>query len=315
MIKIPHTDLEVSRLPLGCMGLGGGWAADTQLTADHERQAREFLDAAEEIDANFFDHANLYGRGRAEEVLGRALKERPSLRDKIDSVKMRDPLGGRPPGTPQRFDFSRDLILESVDAILARLRTDRLDILLLHRPDALWEGEEIAEAFGKLHGTGKVRYFGVSNQNRFQMEYLQSFLPELLVANQVEMSLLHHGFVEVGISFNQSSPRYPDGWEGTMEYCRTEGVLSKPVESPCPWRLEGEPRLATRQRKGDSRLSAEVRSGPRDHRRGHPASLASQKSGDDSARIGNYTAGSLAGLRQGALLSLGALWACSRKSR
>jgi aryl-alcohol dehydrogenase-like predicted oxidoreductase len=75
-------------------GLGGGGAADTQLTTDHERQAREFLDAAEEIDANFFDHANLYGRGRAEEVLGRALKERPSLRDKIDSVKMRDPLGG-----------------------------------------------------------------------------------------------------------------------------------------------------------------------------------------------------------------------------
>ena len=96
---------------------------------------------------------------------------------------------------------------------------------MLHRPDALWEGEEIAEAFGKLHSTGKVRYFGVSNQNRFQMEYLQSFLPDPLVANQVEMSLLHNGFAEVGISFNQNSPRYPDGWEGTMEYCRTKGVL------------------------------------------------------------------------------------------
>ena len=85
MIKIPHTDLEVSRLAMGCMGLGGGWGYGTQLTADHERQAREFLDAAEEIGANFFDHANIYGRGRSEEVFGRVLKERPSLRDKSSS--------------------------------------------------------------------------------------------------------------------------------------------------------------------------------------------------------------------------------------
>ena len=225
-IKIPHTDLEVSRLALGCMGLGGGWEAGTQLTADHERQARDFLDAAGELGANFFDHANIYGRGRAEEVFGRILRERPSLRDKI---VIQSKCGIRwtddPPGTPQRFDFSRDHILESVDAILRRLGTDRLDILLLHRPDPLWDGEEIAGAFEKLHNSGKVRYFGVSNQNRFQIEYLQSFLPNPLVANQVEMNLLHHGFAEVSISFNQSSPRYPDGWEGTMEYCRLKGVL------------------------------------------------------------------------------------------
>ena len=95
-IKIPHTDLEVSRLALGCMGLGGGWEANVQLTKEHERQAREFLDAAEEIGANFFDHANIYGRGRAEEIFGRVLKERPSLRDKIcHSVEMRHPLVGR----------------------------------------------------------------------------------------------------------------------------------------------------------------------------------------------------------------------------
>jgi predicted oxidoreductase len=112
-----------------------------------------------------------------------------------------------------------------VDAILSRLGTDRLEILLLHRPDCLWAGEEIADAFEKLRSSGKVLYFGVSNQNRFQTEYLQSFLPFPLVANQVEMNLLHHGFVEVGISFNQASPRYPDGWEGTMEYCQLHGVL------------------------------------------------------------------------------------------
>jgi predicted oxidoreductase len=293
MIKIPHTDLKVSRLALGGMGLGGGWEADTQLTTDHERQAREFVDAGEEIGANFFDHANIYGRGRAEEVFGRVLKETPSLRDKI---VLQSKCGIRwaddPPGTPQRFDFSRDHILESVDAILGRLRTDRLDILLLHRPDPLWEGEEIADAFQNLRLSGKVRYFGVSNQNRFQIEYLQSFLPDPLVADQVEMSLLHHGFAEVSVSFNQNSPRYPDGWD--------ERRLAPSLESPCPGRPDGKPRRATRQRPRDSHLGAGIRSAPRDNRRGHPVSLASQTSGADSARLGNYTAGSTAGLRQGA---------------
>jgi predicted oxidoreductase len=120
-----------------------------------------------------------------------------------------------------------------------------LEVLLLHRPDPLWEGEEIAEAFQKLRLSGKVRYFGVSNQNRFQMEYLQSFLTEPLVANQVEMSLLHPGFVELGISFNQNSPRYPDGWEGTMEYCRTKRVLlqawSPLAQGILMGNLDGEP--------------------------------------------------------------------------
>jgi predicted oxidoreductase len=224
-LMIPNTDLEVSRLVMGCMGLGGGFASDVVLTADHERVARAFLDAADEIGVNFFDHADIYGRARSEEVFGRIMKERPSLRDRIViqskcGIRWQDD----PPGTPQRFDFSREHILESVDAILKRLGTDRLEILLLHRPDCLWEGEEIADAFEKLRSSGKVLYFGVSNQNRFQMEYLQSFLSSPLVANQVEMNLLHHGFVEIGISFNQCSPRYPDGWEGTMEYCRMNGV-------------------------------------------------------------------------------------------
>src|ERR1700740_963685 len=105
-IKINHTDLEVSRLAVCCMGLGGGGAADTQWTTDHERQAREFLDTAEEIGANFFDHANIYGRGRSEEIFGRVLKERPSLRDKIVvQSKCGIRWGDDPPGTPQHFDF------------------------------------------------------------------------------------------------------------------------------------------------------------------------------------------------------------------
>jgi predicted oxidoreductase len=222
---IPNTTLRVSRLCAGGMGLGGGWAAGVELTAAHERQAREFLDAALALGLNFFDHANIYARGRAETVFGRVLREHSSLREQI---VIQSKCGIRwaddPPGAPQRFDFSAEHILASVEAILERLGTDYLDILLLHRPDVLWEGEEIARAFDALKQAGKVRYFGVSNQNRFQMEYLQSFLPDPLVANQLQMSLLHHGFAEVGISFNQASPGYPDGWEGVLEYARLKGV-------------------------------------------------------------------------------------------
>jgi aryl-alcohol dehydrogenase-like predicted oxidoreductase len=129
MIKIPHTDLEVSRLALGCMGLGGGWAADAQLTTDHERQAREFLDAGEEIGANFFDHANIYGRGRAEEVFGRVLKERPPSGTELCFSRNAEFAGRtiRPEHRSALISVATTS-WKSVDAILARLCTDRLDI-------------------------------------------------------------------------------------------------------------------------------------------------------------------------------------------
>jgi predicted oxidoreductase len=224
-LMIPNTDLSVSRICAGCMGLGGGWDDGVVLTKEHESQARVFLDTALALGINFFDHANIYAVGRAEEVFGRVMREEPGLREKIViQSKCGIRWANHPPGTPQRFDFSYEHIMASVDAILGRLATGYLDVLLLHRPDVLWDGEEVARAFATLKKAGKVRYFGVSNQNRFQMEYLQSFLPDPLVANQLQMSLLHHGFAEVGISFNQASPSYPDGLEGTLEYCRLKGV-------------------------------------------------------------------------------------------
>ena len=224
-LVLPNTELRVSRLAAGCMGLGGGWEKGTVLTKEHEKQARDFLDAALELDINLIDHANIYAAGRAEEVFGRVLRERPALRDElVIQSKCGIRWADDPPGVPQRFDFSYGNIVSAVDAILKRLGTDYLDVLLLHRPDPLMEGEEIARAFAELKAAGKVRYFGLSNQNRGMMEYIQSFLPDPLVANQLQMSLMHHGFAEATISFNQASPSYPDGWEGTLEYCRLKGV-------------------------------------------------------------------------------------------
>ncbi|MEI6875008.1 MAG: aldo/keto reductase, partial [Spirochaetota bacterium] len=186
MLMMENTDLRVSRLCAGCMGLGGGWGRNVALGKEEERQAREFIEAALALGINFFDHADIYARGRAEEIFGRALHEMPSLRDRIVlQSKCGIRWAGEPAGSPQRFDFSFGHILASVDATLARLGTDHLDILLLHRPDALYEGEEIARAFSLLKASGKVRYFGVSNQNRAMTEYIQGFLPDPLVANQM----------------------------------------------------------------------------------------------------------------------------------
>ncbi|MHB0896465.1 MAG: aldo/keto reductase [Spirochaetales bacterium] len=222
---IPHTELRVSRLIAGCMGLGGGWEKDAILGESHALQAEAFLSRALELGINFFDHADIYAWGKAEEIFGRTLALHPGLREKIViQSKCGIRWADEARGAPHRFDFSREHILEAVEGSLRRLHTDYLDILLLHRPDVLWEGEEIAEAFATLKAAGKVRYFGVSNQNRAMMEYLQHFLPDPLVANQLQMSLLHHDFAETGVSFNQDTPDYPQGWEGVLEYCLLNGV-------------------------------------------------------------------------------------------
>ena len=143
-IKIPHTDLEVSRLAMGCMGLGGGFELETKLTSEHEQKTRAFLDAAEEIGIDFFDHAKIMAAGRSEEVSVECSGKTVPQRSNRHSIQMRHSLAGRPPGTPNAL-IQAASYLESVDAILGRLGTDRLEILLLHRPDCLWEGEEIVE--------------------------------------------------------------------------------------------------------------------------------------------------------------------------
>ena len=224
-ITLPNTDLQVSRLIAGCMRLGGGWNKDAILDSALLREAEAFIAKALELGINFFDHADIYAWGKAEEIFGRALSAHPGLRPGIViQTKCGIRWADEPPGAPHCFDFSKAHILKAVEGSLRRLGTDYIDILLLHRPDVLWEGEEIAEAFALLKASGKVRHFGVSNQTGSMMEYLQSFLPDPLVANQLQMSLLHHGFAEAGISFNQDSPEYPQGWEGVLEYCRLKSV-------------------------------------------------------------------------------------------
>lgn len=220
MMKLPHSNLESSRIIYGCMNIGGSWD-DSPVGSDAIKNTLELVKTAISNGINFFDHADIYCRGKSEEVFSNIWSE---LNIKRNDVILQSKCGIRFPGSPnpdspQRFDFSYDHIMYSVDNILKRLKTDYLDILLLHRPDPLVDPVEVAKAFNKLKESGLVKFFGVSNQNRFQIELLQKFLSIPLIANQLEFNIIHNYLANEGITFNNSQSQMIHGY-GTLEYCR-----------------------------------------------------------------------------------------------
>ena len=211
-----------SRLALGCMGLGGGWNATPAGPAE-AAQARLLVETALEVGITTFDHADIYSLFKAEAVFGDLLRATPSLRDRI---RLQTKCGIRPAGqggvVTGHYDLSASHILASVEGSLARLGTDHLDLLLLHRPDPLMEPDEIAGAFRRLKRAGKVKAFGVSNMNAAQIGFLEASLDEPLAVNQLQLSLVHHAFVDSGVTFNHDR----QGWfgDGTLEACRSRGI-------------------------------------------------------------------------------------------
>jgi predicted oxidoreductase len=223
--RIPNTPLEVTRIAYGCMGIGGGWAPGT-LTERTKKDALAAVRAALDAGINFFDHADMYGRGRCEEAFSEIWQERPGLRERIVlqtkcGIRFEDdPV----PGGVRRYDFSREHILHSVEGSLRRLKTDYIDILLLHRPDALAQPEEIASAFDSLGSSGKVRHFGVSNHSALQIDLLRRAVRQPIVANQLELNLVHNQLITAGTVVNQDEPARAIHGEGTLEYCRLHDI-------------------------------------------------------------------------------------------
>jgi predicted oxidoreductase len=211
---------DASRLVYGCMGLGGDW--DDQPPTQRDIQlAHSVVDVALDCGINFFDHADIYAMGKAELVFGQVLKDRPELRERIIlqskcGIRFDDRDG------PKRYDLSPEWITQSVDHILRRLGTDYLDLLLLHRPDPLMEPEQMAEVFARLKAEGKVRFFGVSNMQAHQISYLQSFLDEPLVVNQIAISLGQLAWLEEGVLFGSPEGKEVNFTPGTLEYCRQQ---------------------------------------------------------------------------------------------
>jgi len=222
MFPLKRTLPTSSRLIFGCMGLGGSWD-DQPVTEGNIADAHAAVEAALEIGINVFDHADIYTLGKAEQVFGELLKRQPSLREKIllqskCGIRFTDEMG------PKRYDLSREYIIASVDGILKRLGVEYLDTLLLHRPDPLMEPGEIAQAWNELKASGKVRHIGVSNMHDGHLRMLRFYLPEAIVANQLEMSLLKHDWVENGTCFNDDQGHPARDWGETLEYCRRHDI-------------------------------------------------------------------------------------------
>lgn len=215
--------LPASRIAYGCMQLSRAWDG-MPVTAEERRQAHRLLETALAGGITLFDHADIYVRGKSEQIFGDVLRASPGLRERmVLQSKCGIRFADDPPGTPGRYDFSHTHIVASVDGSLMRLGVDHLDVLLLHRPDALVEPEEVARAFDDLHAAGKVRHFGVSNHTAGQIALLHRYVRQPLVANQVEVSLLHHHLIDDGVVANTTGHVYASA-AGTLDYCRLHGI-------------------------------------------------------------------------------------------
>ena len=210
-IKVPNTDMNASEISLGCM----------RISSMTNQEISTLIHTAMDEGINFFDHADVYGGGKCEEKFSEALEMNSSLREKMI---LQTKVGIR----QGSFDFSKEHILDAVDGSLKRLRTDHLDVVLLHRPDALVEPEEVAEAFTILETSGKVKYFGVSNQNPMQIELLCKFVKQKIHFNQLQLSITNTGMIDAGINVNMQIDQSINRDGSILDYCRLKDIIIQP---------------------------------------------------------------------------------------
>ncbi len=206
-IMLGKSGLEVPSVGIGCM----------RMASLSKNEANAVIQTSLDLGLNFFDHADIYGAGASEEIFADAIGMNPSMREKMI---LQSKCGIR----KGMFDFSKEHILTSVDGILDRLKTEYLDVLLLHRPDTLMEPEEVAEAFTQLKKSGKVRHFGVSNQNPMQMELLSKYLEQDIVANQLQLSITNTGMIDNGVTVNMKVDNGVNRDGSVLEYCRLKDI-------------------------------------------------------------------------------------------
>lgn len=210
-ITLGQDDKELSEIVLGMM----------RIKDKSVKEVEELVETALSVGINAFDLADIYGRGRCEELLGLVLKNRPDLREKM---WIQSKCGIRIEEFTY-FDFSKDYIIKSVDGILQRLKIDHLDSLLLHRPDALMESDQVAEAFDLLYKQGKVRNFGVSNQNPMMMELLKKDVKQPLAVNQLQLSAAFTPGFESGFHVNMEDSQAAMRDGSIFEYCQLHDVV------------------------------------------------------------------------------------------
>ena len=209
-IELGKSGIEVPTIAVGCM----------RISNMSKESMAVFINTAIENGAYFFDHADIYDGGKCESLFGEVVS--PSLRDKlIIQTKC-----GIVPG--KMFDFSYEHIIRSAEESLKRLKTDYIDVFLLHRPDALVEPEEVARAFDELKASGKVRAFGVSNQNPYQIQLLQNSLDMPLCVNQLQFGIMHTPMIQAGINVNMYNDSAIGRDGGVLDYCRLKKITVQP---------------------------------------------------------------------------------------
>ena len=208
---MPGTELTVPNVVLGLM----------RIADKSDDEIRALLAAARDAGITFLDHADVYGTRlhECEQRFAEAMRLTPADRDELIIQTKCGIVRGA------GFDFSYEHIIESVDGSLAALGTDHLDILLLHRPDALLEPAEVARAFDELEAAGKVRHFGVSNHTPGQIELLRRYVRQPLVANQLQLSITHAEIVAQGVAMNMRDEQQSvDRSLGVLDYSRLNDI-------------------------------------------------------------------------------------------
>ena len=210
---LPGTDITAPNVVLGLM----------RIPEKSDDEIRELVRTARDAGIDFLDHADIYGRElhECERRFAEAMQLTPSQRAEFTIQSKAGIVKDGP-----YFDFSYEHLVESVEGSLAALGTDYLDILLLHRPDALVEPEEVARAFDDLAAAGKVRAFGVSNHPPRQIDLLKRYVRQPIVANQLQLSITHSPIISQGVAANMAAEGQSatlDGG-GIVDYCRLNDI-------------------------------------------------------------------------------------------
>lgn len=206
-----YNQLTASQVALGCMRIAGKSVDEVEA----------LVKTAIDLGINFFDHADIYGGGESERLFGEVLKRNPSLKEQMIIQTKCGIRNGY-------YDFSKEHILNSVNASLERLQCDHIDILLLHRPDTLMEPEIVADAFDTLASEGKVSYFGVSNMNPYQIKLLQRYTSHPLKINQVQFNPVNATMIDSGFHVNMRD-EYGVMRDGSLlEYSRYHDITLQP---------------------------------------------------------------------------------------
>jgi len=205
-IKIGNK-FEASTVALGAMRMAGLSVED----------AEKVVMTYHENGVDFVDHADIYGGGKSEEIFAEVLKRNPSLKDKFivqDKVGIRKGF----------YDASYEHVVSAAEGCLKRLNMESIDVLFLHRPDALMEPDELAEAFMRLKKDGKVRFFGVSNENAGQMALLSRYMPGEIIINQLQFGLCHTPMEDEGLNVNMHTNHALSKDGSTLNYCRLHDI-------------------------------------------------------------------------------------------